>query len=673
MPGRVIAPLTLATLPTLHKPINRDMNMPPPTTTPQDLPAPTADRATLTAGHHIQHASSGSPSVEVITQHNDTHIELDFETIADWCALDKPTNYNIAPHDLYLHRQACWPDMNEQVTESIRCIYQAVKQTGLPNCLGARLPLQTDINVTAWRSRSDGSQDEKELMDFIEFGFPLAYNGPAAPSLEHINHSSATQFPDHIQRFIEEEIQHGAMIGPFTDPMFVQWSHTSPMMTRPKSDPTKRRIITDLSYPPHNSINAYIKKNCSMGRNQDHSLPTVHAVVEEVKRHGEGVTLFTMDVHRAYKNFRACPLDWPLLNICWPNQEGQMTHALDMAMPFGSKLSSLYFQRIAKFITRVLSQKGIKAFMYLDDLIVIAPDPITAYYQFDVVRELFRDLGLPEAPGKTQPPSHKVTFLGIDINTRTMTLSITPTKVEQTLTEIKKLRRRSSITRKQLQSIVGRIIHVAKCVAPARLFACRLLDTLRGPIQTNYQVDRAVRADLDWFVNYLKDWNGVAYIPSPRVAATIYTDACMGGVGATDGNRAYAARLSHQTKADYHITEIEGFNVLLACDAFLDSTHTASTVVVRCDNKPAVQVFATGRGRNPVLLDTARKLWHIQAKLHLNIVFIHIPGEQNAHADILSRAFLSPSHYDTACSLIAENNYIMCQPRDEVVNDISPA
>ena len=118
-------------------------------------------------------------------------------------------------------------------------------------------------------------------------------------------------------------------------------------------------------------------------------------------------------------------------------------------------------------------------------------------------------------------------------------------------------------------------------------------------------------------------------------------------------------------------TKIEGFNVLLACDLFLHDVHKAATVVVRCDNKPAVQVFTTGRGRNQVLLDTARKLWLIQARLHVNIIFIHIPGELNADADDLSRAFLSPTHYEKACNLIARKGYNMCEPRVEIINKIS--
>ena len=612
------------------------------------------------------HSSDPSTRDEVI----DPIQNINFDFIRDWCAIDKPTELTVSPCDLAEHRRATWPEMSPNMPTNLKYIYQAVKHTGLPNCMSARVPLVTGVNVQAWRDLADGSPQEDELIDFIEFGFPLGYNGPASHTLTPENHKSALDYPTHITEFICQEREHAALFPSMEGPIFLQWQHTSPMMTRPKADPQKRRIITDLSFPQEASVNAYIKKNCSMGRNQDHSLPTVQAVVDEIKRVGPAATLFTVDVHRVYKNFRACPLDWPLLNLVWPDEEGNQVHYLDITMPFGSKLSSLYFQRAANFIIRVLHTKGVKAFMYLDDLIVVAPDPITAYHQFDTVRDLLKVLGLPEAPGKTQPPSHTVTFLGIVINVRDMTLSIPDKKVQQTLQEVRKTLRRRTITRRHLQSIIGRIVHVAKCVPPARLFAARLLETLRGPYATNYTVDCAVRADLRWFVQYLRDWNGTSYIPVDQVSTTLFTDACMKGIGATDGCKAYAAALAPHTSNAYHITEIEALNVLLACDAFLTVNNAGSTVRVRCDNNPAVQVFATGRGHNHLLLDIARRLWLLQAKLHIKIIFHRIPGVENVEADILSRAFNGPGQYQQAMSLIQEKSYDMCIPNPNIVNKV---
>ena len=46
------------------------------------------------------------------------------------------------------------------------------------------------------------------------------------------NHTSATQFESHIENYIAEEIQHGAIHGPFSELPFKV--HVSPLMTREK-------------------------------------------------------------------------------------------------------------------------------------------------------------------------------------------------------------------------------------------------------------------------------------------------------------------------------------------------------------------------------------------------------------------------------------------------------
>ena len=441
----------------------------------------------------IAHSEGVTPTLTPHQQqvnHQATCHDIDFEYIKDWCEIDYPTEYNVTPVDLADHRRSFWPDMNPKAPPQIRAIYQAVKNTGVPNWMGARAPLQSNINIEEWRSLSSGDREDTQLLDFIQFGFPLAYNGPVMHTVEPINHSSALKFPTHIEAFIKDELREGALIGPLTSPMFQQWQHISPMMTRPKSDPEKRCIITDLSFTKNQSVN--IKKNCVGGEDRTHSLPTVQHAVDIIKALGPGVTLLTIDINRAYKNFRACPLDWPLLNVTWQREDGPQLTFLDTAMPFGSRLSSLH----SSFIVRALEKKGIRACMYLDDLLVIAPDPITAYIQFDIVRDMFRKLGLPEAVKKTQPPSHKVTFLGVTIDTRDMTLSIPKLKVDQTLREVNKTLKRQTISKRQFQSILGHLLHVAKCVPPARLFVARLLDSFRVPNATVYTINDTMSGSL---------------------------------------------------------------------------------------------------------------------------------------------------------------------------------
>ena len=57
-------------------------------------------------------------------------------------------------------------------------IFDVVRDTGLPNSLGARIPVPTTLNVPEWERLLGHDNQYDELLDFISYGFPLAYMGP---------------------------------------------------------------------------------------------------------------------------------------------------------------------------------------------------------------------------------------------------------------------------------------------------------------------------------------------------------------------------------------------------------------------------------------------------------------------------------------------------------------
>ena len=228
---------------------------PVPPATMTSAPPGTSALKQSTTGQHCSQPDHQPPAT-VTQQHADQvntdcyHIDIDFDHIRDWCEIDVPTENNITPQHLAAHRKVAWPEIGTNAPMRIQKIYQAVRATGLQNHMGARVPLDSEINIGAWRDLATLDREDQQLIDLIQFGFPLGYNGPAMHTSAPINHQSAFQYPTHISDFIREELDHGALIGPLHEPMFTQWQHISPMMTRPKSDPLKRRIITDLSFPP---------------------------------------------------------------------------------------------------------------------------------------------------------------------------------------------------------------------------------------------------------------------------------------------------------------------------------------------------------------------------------------------------------------------------------------
>ena len=72
--------------------------------------------------------------------------------------------------------------------------HYVVKSYGVPNFLGARSPVISQLNVDVWEELLVDYWDE-QLVELIRFGFPLDFNREASLSCDMVNHTSAVQFP----------------------------------------------------------------------------------------------------------------------------------------------------------------------------------------------------------------------------------------------------------------------------------------------------------------------------------------------------------------------------------------------------------------------------------------------------------------------------------------------
>lgn len=111
--------------------------------------------------------------------------------------------------------------------------YERIKYFNLPNSLGARIPLKSGLNIDRWEHHLQNYHD-REVCSFLRYGWPLGYSGNQPPvSIEH-NHPSGDNHKSHIRHFIEVELAHNAIVGPFTADPFFPWTRKSPIMSRPK-------------------------------------------------------------------------------------------------------------------------------------------------------------------------------------------------------------------------------------------------------------------------------------------------------------------------------------------------------------------------------------------------------------------------------------------------------
>ena len=572
--------------------------------------------------------------------HTDTDSVIqDDTTLCDW------DNNQNAQFDCYFN----WPFPHREMDPHTALIYDKVRSQGVPNYKGAKVPLPSPLKHEAWVRESTGHEQDHELMQGIKYGFPIQYTGgPLYGAQTKQNHPSAQAYKGHIDQYFEKECALRAIDGPFKDYPFTPWCIVSPLMTRPKSEEGKRRVIVDLSFP-NGGVNAYIQHHMFNGEQARHSLPTITDLTNLLeKKQNQDTMLAVIDISRAYRHFQVFPLDWPLLVLVHDQQ-----YYFDRSLPFGARTSAYVMQSVAQFIIRALDAKGIEGLMYLDDLILVSPTAMAKDHYAQAL-ELLESLGLAVAHNKLQPPNKCVTWLGIRVDLQLNEVSIPPAKLAEIQRGLEQASRQKSLTKKQLQRAIGQINHLSKVVPPARLFMARLLEAMRGTRIEHIPVTKSMAADLSWFRRFLKEYNGKAIIPTNKESRQVWADACLEGAGATDGTYCYSYSFTRRLKNNHHITHLEAINCLAAARTFTTKEDQGKIVIINCDNLPAVYAFKGGRAKDPVLNACARAFWYLAAGNQVSYQFNHVPGQYMDVPDALSRVMLSQEFKDKAARFVAD-------------------
>ena len=98
------------------------------------------------------------------------------------------------------------------------------------------------------------------------------------------------------------------------------------------------------------------------------------------------------------------------------------------------------------------------------------------------------------------------------------TVSILQDKVSEILSECQLWANRNECTKRQLQSLVGRLLYVTKCVQISRPFLNRMLDLLRASDKVNkISLSVEFKRDLNWSLHFLPKFNGKAFISHRQI------------------------------------------------------------------------------------------------------------------------------------------------------------
>ena len=518
-------------------------------------------------------------------------------------------------------------------------LFEKVNRSGRPNFRGCRIALPNNrFNIPLWRDLLDDYSD-KVICEFLEFGFPLDFDKSVVLCTdERRNHKGARQYPEFVNEYLGKEVQKSRIAGPFkSNPLSVPIM-VSPLNTVPKTSSDERRIIVDLSWPlKKGSVNSGISKEYYLEEKIESHYASVEEICKMVLDIGQGAVLYKRDLRQAYRQFPVDPADYYLLGYHWNN-----LYYFDTVLAMGQRNAGVGCSRVTNAVMHIHAKCGYNGASYLDDLIGVSPSS-TGSKAYEHLGKILRDLGLEENIPKACPPSVIQTVLGVVIDTENMTISVTSERMEEIKNLLNKWENKTVCKKKELQSLIGKLCFVCKCVRQSRVFLNRLLEVLRSvdwAVSTRIKLSTDFFKELKWWSMFMNRFNGVAFIPSPvwtEPDVTIATDSCLDGCGGICDQQYFHSRFPTSIlQQGLPIHKLEFLAVLIGARIW---GHKFGGMKIRiyCDNKSVVDVINSSKTKDGFMATCLRELWLVVSSYEFELRAVHLPGEENRVADWLSR------------------------------------
>ena len=531
-----------------------------------------------------------------------------------------------------------------------------------PNHLGARIKLaHTGLKPDRWRYHLLG-YEHAELVQFIEHGFPLGLGELPALESSTRNHGSSYGFYTHVDKFVTEELINGGLAGPFQKAPW--WdSVVSPLMTAPKK-PDSRRTVFDATYG-ENSLNNATPSDCYLGQPCIYTFPKLEDFRKLVFRCGRYSFLWKRDLSRFFLQIPMDPNEYHRVCLVW---RGLVFFFLGLA--FGLRHSGLQGQRLTDAVSWIHRRRGLETcdesmfnvVNYSDDLGGVEETEARALESFSLLATLFEDLGLDESLKKAEKPCHQMVYLGVMFDSVAMEMRVPPDKLSEIKAEIKLWTRKTTITKRNLQSLLGKLFWVAKVVKFARVFMGRLLQQLRtmGNSKDTFKVklNDESRKDLKWWERYLDHFNGIQLIVDEdpfllnldqmmdRPADLCAGDATPTGAGAWHDKFFWSRELPDLLKDPKTPIHLKEFWAVIVSARLWGDSWSGRSVVIWCDNDAVVDTIVHKKPRDPALLSLLREFLHIVVTKKFFPVLRKIGTKENSLADFISR------RHDTEAAII---------------------
>ncbi len=543
-----------------------------------------------------------------------------------------------------------------------------------PQSISSLTPLKWKMFAQLLKPHPDQAMVAQLIHD-LQHGVRIGYNGPRDSFRPSPNLPILLEHESFVDEEIAKEVNAGRRIGPFDSPPFPNLI-VSPIGVVTKKFSTKLRMIHHLSWPTQqhattDSINEHISEEDSKTVLQSFD-DAVSMLANIPKSHSKPILLCKIDIKSAYRLVPVHPEDWHCLGMHWKGK-----YYFDPVLVFGLASACLQWERVATAAHWIAKHHlGLNLLVhYIDDYLLISIGSQLAEWQLKALLKLFDMLGLPISVDKLEGPSQKMLFLGIEISTCDMTVSIDHVRMQYVQSILTNWMNKSHSTLHELQSLIGTLSFCCKVIRVGRVFLRRLINlsahwnhrhgNIRVRAHASHPLPDSVKKDIQWWSTYMTQFNGTLSI-YPIVWCEdkdmfIATDACQYGYGAVFGKHWFYGVWSADEEQQSHRHDRDSMpwkelHCLVRAASTWGKHWKGKNIVFRLDCQPMVFAVSKGGSKDPEIMSLLRTLSYIAATFEFCYKVNHIAGHTNIGPDHLSRG-----HVSLFQSLFPDSNPLPCQ------------
>ena len=179
-----------------------------------------------------------------------------------------------------------------------------------------------------------------------------------------------------------------------------------------------------------------------------------------------------------------------------------------------------------------------------------------------------------------------------------------------------------------------------------------MLQLLRDNFDKNrIKVTSEFTKDLTWFKTFLASYNGVTFYDIRPLHGQIYLDACLTSLGRAFNNMVHSIPIP-KGYMGYNIAHLEMVNVVVALKIW-GQCWANKRIKIHCGiNKAVVDILTYGRAKDTLMATCAHNIWLLTALYNISLLVVHIEGQNNSIADLLSRWDYSEDNIKTLHTFI---------------------